>query len=115
MLRSTLFACAAAMAFAGAAPALAQYEDHSQEVRFGDLNLKNPADAHELLGRIDRAAANVCGANEGRQETLARSVTRRCDRAAQDRAVYDVSHPEVTAQYYGVRPEIVIEGSYDPD
>ncbi|MBX3511444.1 MAG: UrcA family protein [Hyphomonadaceae bacterium] len=111
----TAIACASLLALGAAAPAMAQVESESRVVRFGDLNLKNPHDAGALVNRIESASRQVCDNTGGAQSLAERRHVRPCRTDAEQRAVYDVNHPMVTAEYYGVRPQVVIEGSYDPD
>ena len=38
-----------------------------------------------------------------------------CELSTTQRAISDIGHPVVTARYYGHRPDVTIEGSFDPD
>jgi len=118
MLRSTLIVCASAMAFGSLAalPALAQDTVvESQTVTFGDLNLKNPNDADLLINRIEGASLNVCSDTRATRSLAERRDVAPCRADSEQRAVYDVGHPVVTSRYYGADPQVIIEGSYDPE
>lgn len=110
----TVLACASLLALAAAAPAVADVQSESRVVTFGDLNLKNPNDAETLVDRIEGASMQVCR-EDGVASLAEQRHVRPCRTEAEQRAVYDVNHPVVTAEYYGVRPEVVIEGSYAGD
>jgi UrcA family protein len=65
-LQATL--AAAVVAVMGVAPAHAQQaEVMSVTVRYGDLDLTNPRDAHTMVRRIDNAAARACGGDPSSQ------------------------------------------------
>lgn len=112
MLRHIL--AASALTLAVATPVFAQ-ELHSQVVTFGDLNLKRDHDADRLIDRIENAADNVCGETNGPAPLTEVQSVRGCTYVAERNAVSDVAHPNVTSRYYGVEPQVIIEGSYDPD
>lgn len=119
MSRTLHFAIASLAALAIAAPAFAQNEtDRPQErvVTYGELNLNSAAGADTLVRRLDNAAEQVCGSNDGRTNTRQAMINRNCEVETTDNAVDDVNHPVVTARYTGSGYAIVEEGSayYDP-
>lgn len=119
MSRRLHLAIATAAALAIAAPAFAQNETtRTQErvVTYGDLNLNSAAGADALVRRIDNAAEQVCGSNDGRTNTRQARINRNCETEATENGVYDTNHPVVIARYEGSGYAIVEEGSayYDP-
>ena len=103
---------AAALPFAGAAPAFAQ---ESRTVRYGELNLNADQGADTLIRRVEQAADVVCGDRPGPQPLQENASVRECEVIATDDAIRGVGHPVVTARYYGRNPDVTIEGSWDPD
>jgi len=119
MSRSLHFAIASAVALAFAAPAFAQNETTQTQQRvvtYGDLNVNSAAGADALVRRIDNAAEQVCGSNDGRTNTRQAMINRECETEATENGVYDTNHPVVIARYEGSGYAIVEEGSayYDP-
>lgn len=119
MSRTLPVAFASVIAIALATPAFAQNETtRTQErvVTYGDLNLNSAAGADALVRRIDNAAEQVCGANDGRTTTRQAQINRSCEREATENGVYDTGHPVVIARYEGSGYAIIEEGSayYDP-
>ena len=76
-------ATAATLAFA--TPAAAQTEDRSVTVSIADLNLANPSDAVRLDYRLQAAARQVCGPDQG-ADTKARQQMSDCQTIALRRA-----------------------------
>ncbi|SNS56175.1 UrcA family protein [Sphingomonas laterariae] len=72
---------AASATVVAVSPASAQSESRSQQVRFGDIDLRSDDGLAELNSRIDNAAKDVCGVSDARtiQEI---SVARKCARVA---------------------------------
>ena len=119
MSRTLPVAFASAIAIALATPAFAQNETtRTQErvVTYGDLNLNSAAGADALVRRIDNAAEQVCGSNDGRTTTRQATINRNCAAEAAENGVYDTGHPVVIARYEGSGYAIIEEGSayYDP-
>ncbi len=114
MPRILSLTCAAAFVFAAAAPALAE-EARSEVVRYADLDLDNPSDADRLIERIERAAGRVCGARVGVQPIAQWGDDRDCMVETTEWTIRDFGHPVVVAEYYGVRPRVIVEeGDADP-
>lgn len=119
MSRSLHIVIASAAALALAAPAFAQNETTQSQQRvvtYGELDLSSRAGADTLIRRIDNAAEQVCGANDGRTTTRQAQINRACERETTDNGVYDTGHPAVIARYEGSGYAIIEEGSayYDP-
>ena len=119
MSRSLHVALASAVALALAAPAFAQNETtrtQDRVVTYGDLNLNSAAGADALVNRIDNAAEQVCGVNDGRTNARQARISRECETEATENGVYDTGHPVVIARYEGTGYAIIEEGSayYDP-
>lgn len=116
MSRSLHLALATAIGLAFAAPALAQSQPEERVVTYGDLNLNSRAGADELIRRIDNAAEQVCGVNDGRTNTRQAQINRACEVESTDNGVYDTNHPVVIARYEGSGYAIIEEGDgyYDP-
>jgi UrcA family protein len=73
-------------------------EGNSAVVKFGDLNLQNPAGAETLYRRIQHAAEKVCG--DTRDIHVLNDIARReCVERAVAKAVNDVNKPFLTALY----------------
>jgi UrcA family protein len=93
-----------ALALAAAAP-LATVAHAEQPtavgVRFNDLDLNNPGDAAVMLGRLDQAALQACGASSFeslREYQLAIRHSRCFDRSV-SRAVAELNAPALTAVF----------------
>jgi UrcA family protein len=111
-----LAAAAAAALLAGAAPALAQVQHpESRVVSYADLDLEDPADADAFIARIERAAGEVCGDRTGPRPIAEISDTRDCAYDTTEFAIEDFGHPMVLGRYHGFTPDVVIEGSWDPE
>jgi UrcA family protein len=67
------------------------------KVNFADLNLDSPAGARALVTRIGKAAERVCGPLAGTPDRIARFQA--CLNASVARAVAEVGHPAVSANY----------------
>jgi UrcA family protein len=91
------------LVFAAAAMALPACAETSATVgvRFADLNLNQPSDAAVMLGRLDRAAMEACGAEPfSSLRELQREVRgSSCYAKSLGRAVAELNVPEVTAMY----------------
>lgn len=108
-------ASAAALAFAG--PAFAQSQPESRVVTYGDLNVNSGAGADALIRRIDNAAEQVCGSNDGRTTTRQAQINRACETEATENGVYDTGQPVVIARYEGSGYAVIEDGGeayYDP-
>jgi UrcA family protein len=71
------------------------------EVRFSDLDLNNPNDAAVMLGRLDDAALEACGAApfESLREYQLAIRDSRCYAHSLSRAVAELNAPAVTAVF----------------
>jgi UrcA family protein len=93
-----------ALALAGAAPvAMPAHADRptAVEVRYGDLDLNRPTDAAIMLGRLDKAAMQACGAfpfSSLREYRLAIRGSR-CFAKSLSQAVTKLDAPAVTSLY----------------
>lgn len=73
-------------------------EGSSTVVKFGDLNLQNPAGVEALYRRIQGAANRVCG--DARDIKVLNDIARReCVETAVAKAVRDVNNRNLTALY----------------
>lgn len=115
MSRLFTAACAAALVFAAAAPAFAQWRLESRLVTFGDLNLNSPEGADVLIRRIQMAADVVCGDRPGPEGIAERYSVRGCEIETTEYAIHNVGHPMVIGRYYGYTPEVVVEDTWDSD
>jgi UrcA family protein len=93
-----------AMALAAAAPlAMPAHADRptAVEVRFNDLDLNQPSDAAIMLGRLDQAAMQACGASPFASLREYRLSIRwsRCYADGMSRAISELNAPAVTAIY----------------
>jgi len=107
--------CATALVFAAAAPALAQAQVETRVVTYGDLDLDSPEGADMLIRRIQQASDVVCGDHPGPQSIVEDYSVTGCEVETTEYAINDVGHPMVIGRYYGHTPEVIIEGSWDPD
>ena len=97
---ASLFTLAAVAGFA--APAAAEEAPRQTDVAFYDLNVASPADARELLTRLENAAERVCSAeSHGRRDLRSWRAERDCVRTAVRSAVRELYAPVVTAAYRG--------------
>jgi UrcA family protein len=97
LLIALTFAAAASTA-AVAAPASDQVR--SVQVSYRDLNLSHTSDAQRLLHRLDRAAAEACGASTfSLREVQAEVRHTNCYRSSMDRAVAALHSPMVNSLY----------------
>ena len=108
-------ACAAVMAIAAGAPALAQTRPETRIVYYGDLNLDSPAGADALIRRVEQASDVVCGDRPGPQTLSEHASVGDCEVTTTQYAIEDIGNPMVLGRYYGHTPEVVVEGSWDPD
>jgi UrcA family protein len=114
MSRSVALILAALFAAGAAAPAFAQRSDeHRLTVYSEGLDLHTSAGSAEMLARIEDAAAHVCDPNRGPMLTSERETWRECTDESTLNAVLRLHNPNVTAQYEGRFPEVVIEGADD--
>jgi UrcA family protein len=93
-----------ALALAAAAPvATAAHADRptAVAVRFNDLDLNNRTDAAIMLGRLDDAAMQACGADpfSSLREYRMSIRSSRCYARSLSRAVSELDAPEVTAMF----------------
>lgn len=116
MSRAFRILIASAAVLSCAAPAIAQTHPESRLVTYGDLDLESRAGADALIRRIDNAAEQVCGVNDGRTDTRQFYINRACHVETAENAVNDTGHPVVISRYYGSGYAIVEEGDayYDP-
>ena len=68
-------------------------------VRFGDLNLEQPAGAAALYRRLRLAANHVCGEPERPGSVVISAAWRACVAQAVERAVVTVDRPALTAYH----------------
>jgi len=111
----TSAACLSALLFTAAMPAMAQTQYESRVVTYADLDLYAPEGADALIRRIQQAADVVCGDRSGPRNITETNSVRSCEIETTEYAINDVGHPMVMGRYYGYTPEVVIEGSWDPD
>ena len=100
MSRTVQSLCIAALAFAAlASPAAAETgRTHSGagiQVFYGDLDTSSQAGAKVLVGRLNAAAREVCGA-DSQARGLTRLQQRTCQTNAVSRAVARINNPVVT-------------------
>lgn len=95
-------------AFAAAPASAADWNMHSQTVGYADLDLTSEAGAQTMIGRIERAARNVCFSQAGPMPLMSRRAQRACRTTTMTNAVDMLGAPMVTAMYYGHEPMIVI-------
>lgn len=113
---SRLLAAAVAAALLAGAPAFAQVvHPESRVVSYADLDLDDPADADIFIGRIERAADEVCGDRTGPRSIAEAADTSDCAYDTTEFAIEDFGHPMVLGRYHGFTPDVVIEGSWDPE
>ena len=97
----------AAPAAAGVHPAKDQPDVLSTTVRYGDLDLNRTAGADMVLGRIARAARDVCGEAPAPRDLAKRARYRACLATATDTAVARIDAPVVTARHQGRNPAML--------
>jgi len=113
---ATAAAVSALLLGAAVAPSFAQVtQPESRVVHYEDLDLYSDAGADTLIRRVRQAADAVCGDHVGRTTLTENRNIDACEVTTTQYAIEDIAHPVVTARYYGYSPEIVIEGSWDPD
>jgi len=102
LARPALLALASAAALC-AAPAFAQTDEAApaMTVRYGDLDLNNPAGARAMLQRIDLAATDVCGGIPDLRDPGRLAAFNRCRATAAHRAVSELDAPLVSAAAHG--------------
>jgi UrcA family protein len=110
MQRPLMFAIASALVlgFAVAPASAARFERTAERVSYADLNLENRAGAEAMIGRIQRAAENVCGDRRGAMPLAFRVRLDRCVEDETRDALADLGHSGVSALYYGRHPEIIV-------
>ena len=70
------------------------------KVRFHDLNLQRPGDAKTLLGRIERASLEACGASDQSIPEYRRLVARsKCYSSSVEAAIRKINSPLLTELY----------------
>jgi len=101
-----LLAISALAALAFAAPAAADVVTHGGNVtttvavRAGDLDLNRASHAATMVARLDRAAAQTCGASTFSAREYQAAVRRTaCYRDAMDQAVASLDAPAVNTLY----------------
>jgi UrcA family protein len=115
MSRPLSFACASALLLAFASPAFAQDRNRQQVVEYGDVDQYSDRGADQILRRVQNASENVCGDQPGAMPVTQRDAIRDCTNQTMDQAVADIDNSIITARYYGVSPEVIVEeGSFDP-
>ncbi len=75
-----------------------QLDAPTVKVSYRDLDLSRPADVRTLYGRLQHAAASVCG-QVSTLELQRYMAWKRCYRSALDSAVLSVHSPELLALY----------------
>jgi UrcA family protein len=95
-----IFALVLAAASPVAMPAFAD-KPTAIGVRFGDLDLSRQADAAVMLGRLDQAALQACGAQPFASLREYQQAIRwsRCYANGMNRAITELNAPELTAMY----------------
>lgn len=98
----TVMAAVAALTLTGTASFAAVNDDAVRTVvRYGDLNLANPADAKRMNARIHAAAVSVCGDEPTNVDLAGQAYWRACVAQAESNAVAQLSAPMVTAAHEG--------------
>jgi UrcA family protein len=92
----TRFLIAAALACLAVPAAAAPAKAPTAVVRHADLDLGSPRDAQAMLGRIRKAAANVCLDRAGGSDIASIEAFETCHRATIEKAVADLAAPRVT-------------------
>ena len=96
LIALTLAAAASTVAIAAPAPDGV----HMVPVSYSDLNLNSRADAQRLLHRLDRAAAEACGASTfSLREVQAEVRHTACYHGGMDHAVASLNAPTVNSLY----------------
>jgi UrcA family protein len=95
-----IFALALAAASPIAMPAFAE-RPTAVGVRFNDLDLNRPSDAAVMLGRLDQAALQACGAQPFASLREYQQAIRwsRCYTNGMNRAIAELNAPELRAVY----------------
>ena len=102
-MKTLLLTAAAIAAIAG--PTTAQTRSEAPvprlTVRYADLKLDDPQDAQVMLGRIRRAAVDVCSVTPGAASNDSATILRfeACYRKAVNDAVVTLNAPRVTAAF----------------
>ena len=105
MKRATMFALAAALAFAVAAPAAAEpypgvSENARRAVTTADIDTNQARDAETLLQRFRGAARTVCGDRPGLRPIAEKIAVRACMREAIADAVAETGDARLAALYH---------------
>jgi UrcA family protein len=83
-----------------ASPAATAGESYKVQVSYRDLNLNRSADAARLLHRLDRAAAEACGASSFSVREVRDAVRQSsCYRSSMDSAVASLNAPTLNNLY----------------
>ncbi len=99
MFVTALLFSAPSAGFAADLPGEAQAD---VRVSFHDLNLNDQTDARRLLGRIQRAAFDACGASPGSvPEFRALTIKSKCYKDGVESAVRRINSPVLSALYEG--------------
>ena len=77
-------------------------------VKFNDLDLTRPAGADVLIARIEHAANQVCGSDNGARSLTEVALHRDCMKQTMAAAIRSVNAPLVTARFGGApaNPEL---------
>lgn len=98
----TVMAAVAALSLTATASFAAVDENAARTVvRYGDLNLANPADAKRMDARIRAAARSVCGEEPTNVDLAGQAYFRACVAKAESGAVAQLNAPMVTAAHEG--------------
>jgi len=103
----------AAVTLAGAAPVAAQSvgDTVGVSVRYGDLDINDPAGAEILLRRIDKAAVQICGGRPDQRLLLGeRAAFEKCRGSTIDRSVDALNAPTVSAAAGRPNPRVAMLG-----
>ncbi len=93
------------LAFLAAAPAISHAATSNKpintvKVEYNDLDLSQPADAAKMLKRLDNAAMEACGADEGSLSDYKWAVHHSdCHATSLNRAVAALDAPRLTELY----------------
>ncbi|WP_395645545.1 UrcA family protein [Terricaulis sp.] len=114
-LITTLAASVALAATAFTVQAFAQ-DPQSRVVAYGDLDLNSRQGADTLVRRIEQASDQVCDQRSGPRTIIQDQISDVCSIETEEQAVADVAHPNVSASYYGYRPQVIVgEDEYYPE
>ena len=116
ILAASVAVCGLGFSQSATASIRASDEVYSVKVRMSDLDLSSDKGAQELLGRIHRAARDVCIRS---YETWSPYINTRagfvnCVKDASNRAVAELNNPMVTAAYKGQKTMQLAEATTAP-